>query len=422
VGDRLIIQNDIGATEAHVLVVHVVGLTIRIIYTDVHAARVTFFQKLLEPLGCDWNTQPPGQGGMDYLLRVGEVTMHDAPAVAQALTRLGSRLVFLIDWNRARKRLGRFLKKADAVAVLMWAADHDVGHRAFLQLGDVQLVDTAMERVARAQIRYGARLDEILGREPALAFLRAVLKIAAEGLREGRSARLIQDEIQAELLTHVQSAEHGVLNLAEEHAALVAGLAGLVRDAVARLASDSSASASREFAARAKAWETRADELVKRSRLLVEQAAAGNSLGHLLIEADNVADALEEAAFLVTLVRRDASSTRTSVDELRDLADLIVRGAQDYVRCVACGQDAHDLGGRNDLEEFLVAVDAVIAFEHASDDRERTVKALLVETCHDFRELYVLSEIAGRLEGAADALARCAISLREYILNRSKGR
>ena len=279
-----------------------------------------------------------------------------------------------------------------------------------------------MERVARAQIRYGSRLDEILGRQPALAFLQAVLKITAEGLREARSARLIQDEIQAELLTHFQSAEQAALTLAEEHAALVAGLADLVRDAVARLGSDSSASALLGFAARAKAWETRADELVTRSRVLFEQAAPVAPLAQLLIEADNVADGLEEAAHLLTLVPRDTSSTRKSVDELRGLADLITRGAQDYVQCIACGHDAHRLGGRNELEEFLVAVDAVIAFEHTCDDRERTVKATLIETCHDFRELYVLSEIAERLENAADALMRCAIALREYILNALKAR
>jgi hypothetical protein len=100
-----------------------------------------------------------------------------------------------------------------------------------LQLGDVRLVYTAMERAARAQIRYGARLDEILGRESAQTFLQAVLRLAMEGLREGKSVRLVQDEIQAELLTHFQSSEQGALTLATEHAMLVAGLAGLVRDA-----------------------------------------------------------------------------------------------------------------------------------------------------------------------------------------------
>ena len=185
-------------------------------------------------------------------LCVGQVTSTDASELTERLTRLGSRLVFLIDWNRARKRLGRFLKKADAIAVLKWAADHNVGHRAFLQLGDVALVYTAMERAARAQIRYGARLDEILGRESAQSFLQAVLKIAADGLRERKSVRLVQDEIQAELLTHFQSGEQRALNLAAEHAMLIAGLAGLVRDALARADGGLDKGVLHGFAARAK--------------------------------------------------------------------------------------------------------------------------------------------------------------------------
>ena len=420
VGDRLIIQNDIGETDAHVLVVHVVDLTIRVVYTDVHPARVAFFQSLLEPLVLGWNTPSSDPAAGNYVMSVGELSVNEAADLRRPLTALGSRLVFLIDWNRARKRLSRILKKGDATAVLKWAADHNVGHRAFLQLGDVQLIDNAMARVARAQMRYGARLDEILGRESALAFVEDILKTTAEGLRNGLSTRLIEDEIQAELLTHVQGAEQGALNLAEAHAGLVAGLADLVRDAVARFASGADAGTLQGLAVRAKAWETRADDLVKQSRLLFEHAAPDPLLAHVLVDGDDVADALEEAAFLLTLAPRGTASG-AAMNELQQLADLITSGARDYVRCVACGQDAR-LGGRAELEEFLVAVDAVMAFEHASDDLERAVKAVLIETCQDLRALYVLSEIAGCFESAADTLARCAIRLREDILNTLKVR
>jgi uncharacterized protein Yka (UPF0111/DUF47 family) len=142
---------------------------------------------------------------------------------------------------------------------------------------------------------------------------------------------------------------------------------------------------------------------------------------YVLSEGDNVADALEEAAFLLTLVPHPTAS-KEAANELQQLADLITHGAQEYVRCVACGQDARRLGGRAELEEFLIAVDAVIAFEHAADDRERAVKALLIQTCQDLRALYVLADIAGCFETAADALARCAIRLREYILSTLKAR
>ncbi len=43
------IQNDIGTTDAHVIVIHVEGLTVSVTYTDVHAERLAFFQDMLKP-------------------------------------------------------------------------------------------------------------------------------------------------------------------------------------------------------------------------------------------------------------------------------------------------------------------------------------------------------------------------------------
>jgi uncharacterized protein Yka (UPF0111/DUF47 family) len=414
-GDRLIIQNDIGTTDNHVLVLHVTGLNLTVTYTDVHGTRLAFFQTMLQPVGFEWSATSSPALSAAYQLRVGHVASQNEEELQRHLTTVGSRLVFLIDWNRARKRLSRFVKKSDAIEVLKWGADHVVGHRAFLQMGDVRLVYTAMERAARAQIRMGARLDEILGRESAKTFLEAVLRLTAEGLRDHKSVRLIQDEIHAELLTHFQSSEQGVLALATDHASLVVGLASLVRDALGRSGAEADASEVAGLAARAKAWESRADQIVSRSRTVVEQAAGGGVLARLLGEADDVADGLEEAAFLLTLGPA-AGASHTCLDLLRELADLITSGAQGYVKCLESARDAHRLGTHDDVEDLLVAVDAVIAFEHQSDERERTVKAHLLDVTHDFRELHVLSEVAGCLGDAADGLARSALIVRDYVL------
>jgi uncharacterized protein Yka (UPF0111/DUF47 family) len=233
--------------------------------------------------------------------------------------------------------------------------------------------------------------------------------------------RLVQDEIQAELLTHFQSSEQGALNLAAEHAMLIAGLAELVWDAFVRSESELGPGMALGFAARAKAWETRADDIVRRSRTVLEQADAGGTLSKLLAEADDVADGLEEAAFLLTLAPHERP-TRKGLDALRSLTELITCGTREYVKSLECAQEAHRLGSHEAVEEFLVAVDAVIAFEHTSDDLERTVQAVLIGTCSDFRELHVLSELAGRLGDAADALARSTLILRDYILESLKAR
>ena len=99
-------------------------------------------------------------------MSVGSYTAPSQAALEAFLQFLGSRLVFLLDWNRARKRLARFVKNSEAVALLRWAADNNIGHHAFLQAGDVRLISTALERATPTQVRFGARLDELLGPTP----------------------------------------------------------------------------------------------------------------------------------------------------------------------------------------------------------------------------------------------------------------
>jgi uncharacterized protein Yka (UPF0111/DUF47 family) len=420
-GDRLIIQNDIGTTDLHVVVLHVVGLTLTMTYTDVHRSRLEFLKKLLESEGFEWTADAGSASNAAYQRTVGRVSSPDEETLRRHLTVVGSRLVFLIDWNRARKRLSRFVKKADAIDVLQWAAEHQVGHRAFLQMGDVRLVYTAIERAGRTQIRFGARLDEILGRESARSFLQSLLRVTSEGLRNHQSARLIQDEVHAELLTHLQTNEQGSLALAADHAMLLTALAALVSEALAPAEALSTASTANEFAARAKLWESQADQLVSRARSLREPSPNGTALARLLSEADDVADGLEEVAFLLTLVPHGQVPYQ-GVQALRDLAELMTSGTRSYVKCIECARDTDVLATYEETEEFLVAIDAVIAFEHASDERERIVKAMLVEVAQDFRALHVLSEIAACLGDAADALARCALILRDYILEAPGGR
>ncbi len=322
--------------------------------------------------------------------------------------------MFLIDWNRARKRLIRFLPKSDATAILRWAADNNVGHRAFLQAGDARLVYTALERAARAQLRYGARLDEILGREPARLFLMGVLRIAAEGLRMGRSPRLIQDEIEAELLTYLQTTEQSTLAMAAEHAALVTSLAERLRRVLLGATGERGAEYAIRAAELAKRWETRADEIVRRSYRLRDQSGGVHLLARLLSEADEIADALEEAAFLLTLVPRGIDSGGMS--PLTDLANLVCRGSRDYVRCLECARALPREPVRSDVEEVLVAVDRLVDLEHASDGAERAVTAALVRTAEDFRALHVLSAIAHHFEQASDGLTRCGVIVRDYVL------
>lgn len=64
-GGRLVIQNDICTTDAHVIVVHVRDREVSVTYTDVHAERVAFFQAMLKPRGFTW------EAGRTAVLAVG---------------------------------------------------------------------------------------------------------------------------------------------------------------------------------------------------------------------------------------------------------------------------------------------------------------------------------------------------------------
>ncbi len=89
--------------------------------------------------------------------------------------------MFLIDWNRARKQLRAFLRGPDRLALLRWAAEAEVGHRGFLELGGARLVNQAIEATAGSAMHFGDRLCDVLGDAETLEFLRFVFRTATEG-------------------------------------------------------------------------------------------------------------------------------------------------------------------------------------------------------------------------------------------------
>ena len=149
----------------------------------------------------------------------------DARTLERYLTFLGSRIVFLIDWNRARKRLREFLRKGDAVRLLKWAADNNLGHRGFLKLGGERLLYEAIEFAQRTPLHAGERLHEALGPEAAFEYLQFVLREAATGLLQGRSERFIRDAIKAELARRFHTAQASLLAIGLTHAERVFDLA-----------------------------------------------------------------------------------------------------------------------------------------------------------------------------------------------------
>jgi Pyruvate phosphate dikinase, AMP/ATP-binding domain len=93
--------------------------------------------------------------------------------------------------------------------------------------------------------------------------------------------------------------------------------------------------------------------------------------------ADDAVDELEEAAALVDLSILIAPSA-AAVAQLRELADLPLRSAQELVKCVECAASVTQFDVRDDLDGFLAALEKLIAIEHAADEGLRAFRRWLI--------------------------------------------
>jgi len=420
-GARLVIQNDIGTTDAHVLVVHVEGLTASLTYTDVHAQRIAFFKSLFTALAVHWSDAGTYRSEQlreepEYRLSIGRFEAQDRGALERYLTFLGSRIVFLIDWNRARKQLRPFARKEDALRLLKWAADENVGHRGFLQLGGERLVNEAIEFAQPTPLRAGESLHETLGDEATNEYLQFVFRETTTGLLQGRSERFIRDEIKAELARRFRSVHASLLAIALGHAERVFDLAYAVRDGLLAYAEPGAAPLLERTARRARTWEQESDAIVSRVRALARRTSNPAVYGEILHDADEAADGLEEAAFLMTHLSRLAPPAKL-MEPLQTLAELLVAGAQEGVKMFEAASHVTRGGEREDLQDFFAAVDRIIAIEHRTDTAERAVTSTLLWSEADARTLHLLARLTQSLEGAADGLALGALKLRDHLLN-----
>jgi uncharacterized protein Yka (UPF0111/DUF47 family) len=417
--DRLVIQNDIGTTDAHVLVVHVAQEAATITYTDVHLQRLLFFESLFERYHVRWedtlSRKDNSLADGVYHLSVGRYQARNRAELEEYLAFLGSRLVFLIDWNRARKRLRNFLSKDRVLQLLKWAADENYGHMAFLKCGGELILYEALDFVVKGPHRFGQRLDEMLGGDEAMQYLKFVIRVCSEGLRQGRLDALIRDEVKAELLNYFRSAQQSLLEIASEHAALIVELASGLRDALLKSGAPDALEQFERNAGRAKEWERKADELVVAAREAVQVGDTGAFFRDLVEAADDVADDLEEAAFHFTLLPAGAWEERVR-QPLLGLAALLMQGAQEYLKALETTRFVHRSAPREDVQDFLEAIHRITSVEHRTDDAQRGVKRALLQDHVGDKALYVYVEAVKNLEQSADGLMHAGLMLRDYVM------
>ena len=320
---------------------------------------------------------------------------------------LGSRLVFLIDWNKARKQLRGFLRSADRIALLQWAATSEIGHRGFLELDGAMLVNQAIRTAAGSAMQFGDRLCDVLGDAETVEFLRFAFRAASEGLIAGQSHSLIRDRVSVALARHFRNEELQLLRIAADHAGLIFELATLLRDGLQPEAGNSA-----KRAKRAKRFEHDADLLLAQIRDAVRRRPDFAFFVELLEAAETVANEIEEAVFLVDLVPLSGKP----LAPLQSLGDLLLEATQEWIKALGHARQINRTASEADLQDFLIAIDRLSGAEHVVDEAERKTRAIALKHAEDFRQLHQISAIVSAMEAAADALNTTGAMLHGHVL------
>ncbi|MBP6097137.1 MAG: hypothetical protein KBF58_10590 [Methyloversatilis sp.] len=417
---RLLIQNDIGTNDVHVLVIEVETGHIALTYSDLHAGRFDFFRRMLADVGFVWTVSAPRvsndlNAGKPYTLGRAELRVRGRHALCDALERLASRIVFVIDWNRARRRLQIFVDKAGARDLLWQAAREEWGHMAWLLAGGEDLVFGAMRAAGADAFRVGDRLDAVLGRDAARDYLAALLRTSSQALLAHQPVNQVADEARL-LLARLLARRTIELDLIAEHAAWCHALAQALGEALDG-AGDAAA-----LSTRAKDWERRADRLLTEARQRAERQARWAAVVDLLSQADDVADALEECLFIHSMLA--APPVNGVPGEVRDalhlLCDTTTAAIQDWVRAVEIARHVGGTGDARDGESFLQALWRMLHAERLCDEQARQARRAIVRTLHASPATLALAgDLAATLEKASDALLAAGYSLRSLVFARN---
>jgi hypothetical protein len=416
-GGRLLIQNDIGTTDAHVVVIAVRKNAVTVTYTDVHRARAKFFIALFDKFAAKWSGLDrhvaAGLGEDNaFFLVTGQYQADSAADRNAFLAALGAALVFLIDWNKARKLLRGWVAKDDAARILDWGARQRIGHRALLELGGNELIGAAVRNAAPTRIGFGERLDQALGRNAAVDFLKTAMRVSTEALSAGRSIRLVRDEIEADLVRRLERVDSALL-------AIVLRQVGLAHDVTTAIAHHIAAlQAGRPLdgkllAVRAGQIERKADRIALEARKEAERLNAGPIIEQLVDRVEEAIDELEQAAFIASLAPAGIDAALLSA--LAELCSVATTATEAAASGLAAAIEVPE-GRRADSEDALAAVIRLIDAEHAADAREREVTARVFGGGFDVATSLAVIELARAVERATDRLAGFGHLLRRHIM------
>jgi len=423
VGSKLVIQNDLGETDAHVVLVEVEKGKLEITYTDVHSRRVDFFMTILGDLGIRWKkteskTSKELVESAFFLLR-GTLQVSDITRLEVPLQTIGESLVFLIDWNKARKRMRTFLRGSDVLKVLQWSSAERIGHMAFLSYGEEELIYETLEALPRGRVRLGEPLSSILGRKGSVEFMKDVLRLCRESYDRKEPRILLVDRLRCQLLARVQRRGGSAEEMALELASLSVETSLVFRDALRTMTRISPGLISRSHQ-RIIRWEERADDRLNRIRKL--NLREPQPLLPVAEKIDDAMDALEDGCDLARAIsgRFDAKALPAElVGMLEESAELALCSAQLFLRTVYQYRELVQ-GGIG--EKLFNTIYRLKQAESRGDQIKRAFRWKFLEAPGDLKMLGALRELQELIEEAINSWCRGAFLIHDLAYTAMESR
>jgi uncharacterized protein Yka (UPF0111/DUF47 family) len=143
----------------------------------------------------------------------------------------------------------------------------------------------------------------------------------------------------------------------------------------------------------------------------------------LLEKSDDVADALEEAMFVHSMLFvAPLDGLPAAVNEvLTHLADTTLAAIQDQVKAVEIARHVSDRGDPTDSEQFLQTLWRMLRAERLCDQLAREARVAIVGALHAAPvSLQLATELAGTMEKATDSLLAAGYALRQMVLTKTE--
>ena len=171
-------------------------------------------------------------------------------------------------------------------------------------------------------------------------------------------------------------------------------------------------------------WERQADHLVMQARDHAQRQRRWQPFARLLERSDDIADALEEAAFLMSLIAEDhRQGWNDDVHQiLSRLAQSVLSATQEHIKALAIARRLGSGSDAADSDAFLTASWNVLRSERECDELLRGARRTILASIRDAASLMLANDLAMTLELASDRLLVAGYALRDVAFDQAGAR